>query len=150
MKEPPDPTQGFLHLTSAVVFGADPMLQHRLLESAHDAKVLSWWCDVGAIVCQTALTELVSATGQTGEMWLKALDNGSGPMACAQLLACAPDSAATRSLSAAIRRDARLQSEVVVALAQLCGALAEHLAQANGVDLRQVLHSVAESLDPSN
>jgi hypothetical protein len=150
LSEPPSrATQGFLQLTSAVVFGTDPMLQHRMLERAFDAKVLSSWCDVGATLCQTALTELVTATGQTGEMWLKSLDNGSGPMACAQLLACAPDSPASRSLSAAIRRDALLQSEVVIALAELCGQLVEHLANANHVDVRQVLHGVAETFDPS-
>jgi hypothetical protein len=142
-------TQGFLQLTSALVSRANPLLQQRILDSAHDANLLLRWCEVGATLCQTALTELVTTTGQTGDLWLDTLDNGSGPMACAQLLACAPDSAASRSLSDAINGDTRLQRDVVVALAQLCSAIAEHLARATCGNVNQVLHGVAESLGRS-
>jgi hypothetical protein len=99
------------------------------------------------MMCQLQLSELVAISGRSGEEWLKALDNGRGPMACAQLLACAPDSDGSQSLRAAIDRDSQLQSEVVMALAELCGALAERLAGAADLTVEQVFHTVIRAVE---
>jgi hypothetical protein len=142
--------QGFARLTATVVFRSDVWLQHRMLDSAREAGVLPSWCQAGARICRVELIELIAATGRSGQSWLEDLDTGSGPMACAQLMACAPDSIGAEQLTAAIGRDPQLQYEVVLALAELSAALAHPLASAHRLPVDEVLHAVIENIDNSN